>query len=161
MPYELDRLRMQREEDGTYSVQIPGLWVDSGYISPASAMREAEEILRNSTANDPEIAKLQEERKKLVAESDALRERLMILERAISSTDADIAELENENDIDPLIAAGYDAIKLFDMDNFFTARYGKVINVSITPYDINRDGAVESGEFGFSFGWYRYKMKEV
>lgn len=159
MPYELDKLRAQREEDGTYSIQIPPSWVSKGYLSPKSAMEAAEVELRKQVA--PEIAKLREERKELVDEVDELRKRLTILESAISSMDSDIAELEKENDIAPLLAAGYDVIKLFEMDNFFTERYGKVVNVSVTPYDMNRDGVVAAGEFGFSFGWCRYKMEEV
>ena len=161
MPYELDKTRVQWEEDGKYSIELPGLWCRHGYVTPVLAMNDAALLLRNSVANDPDIAKLREERNNMAAECDTLQERLTVLERAISSTDTDIAELEKENDVSPLIEAGYDVIKLFEMDNFFTERYGKVVNVSVTPYDMNRDGVVAAGEFGFSFGWCRYKMEEV
>ena len=156
MPYEKDRLRFQRELDDTYSVHVPGEWVAKQFPSPEAAMRAAQTVLQD--ASTPETGELLQQRAEYILEADSFRSQLATLEKAISSIDADLRELES--DADDVIDAGYDAIELFKIENRYTRRFGPPINVAVTPYDKDRDGVVAIGEFAVMMGWSRYRMVE-
>jgi len=161
MPYEADRLRMQREADDRYSVQIPGSWCKHGYTTPKLAMDDAARVIRTGVADNPERARLNEELKVMLGISESLQERLAATESAICDIEEDILKLPT-GDSQELIAVGYDAIRAFDLDRgYYYERFGKPLNIAVTPYDKNRDGTVSYGEFEFMYGWNRYQMKEV
>ena len=161
MPYKDDRLRMQREADGRYSVQLPGGWCKHGYGTPSLAMNAAAKVIRTSVADNPERARLNEELKVMLGVRESLKERLVATESAISDIEDDMALL-HAGDSEELIAVGYDAIRAFDLDHgYYYERFGKPINIAVTPYDKNRDGVISYGEFEFMYGWNRYPMKEV
>jgi len=156
MPFEDDRLRMQREKDGTYTVQLPGIWVEREYGSPQTAMKVAEAHLNSRESSDNQLRKaklagMQKERRDLLALLDTVNDKILEAQHKMESY---------ASDSEALIDAGFDAIEAFDFDNRFTKKYGKPTLVFVTPWDTDRDGVVEHGEFEICYGWGRYNMPE-
>lgn len=154
MPFEDDRLRMQRQEDGTFSAQLPGKWVGHGYSTASKAMNDVDtEITRGDNGEQiRKFAELNRELKELNQRRAAVKTEMFGLKEEIN---------KRKSDSNDLIDAGWDMIELFDIDTRYTRRLGKPINVYVTPWDKNRDGVIGLGEFEICYGWSRYKMPEA
>lgn len=158
MPFKDDRLRMQREQDGTYSVQLPGIWVEHNYPTASAAMFAAECVLTKGLkthceAQSEELKVLQKQRSDIEASLSTVKSKIAKLELEIESR-------APGKDIIAVIDGGYDAVQHYDLDNRYTRKYGPPINVFVTPWDKDRDGLVELGEFVVCYGWSRFHMPD-
>lgn len=155
MPFEDDRLRMQREGNGKYTVQLPGVWVGRGFSNEQEAMHRAEGILNGLKRSGTPTQRAQQEA--LKNEMEDLLVRQNVLAKQIVALEA--AMEDGISDAQAVIDAGYDAIEAFEFDNRHTRKHGKPNLVFVTPWDKDRDGEVEFGEFEFCYGWGRYNIK--
>jgi len=156
MPFEKDRFRMQREEDGTYTAQLPCIWTRGGYVMPVTGMDATKAKLDGISESSRltlsvELDSLEQEKADVLELLKTIADRIQVCHEKLDSDDSDI---------DELIDAGYDAIEAFDFDNRYTKKHGQPTLVFVTPWDKDRDGKVEFGEFEICYGWGRYNMPE-
>ena len=156
MPFKDDRLRIQREKDGTYSAQLPGVWVGRGFVNELEAMAAAEKAIEDRKGSGTlsqrgQFAHFQDQYTELLRRQEELRVKMSALAEQMKG---------GIPDSQAVIDAGYDAIEAFDFDNRFTRKHGRPTLVFVTPWDRDRDGHVEFGEFEFCYGWGRYNMPE-
>lgn len=163
MPFEDDRLRIQREKDGTYTAQLPGVWIGRGFPNELEAMEAAEAVVTDRKGSGTlsqrgQFARFQDQYEELLRRQDELKGKM---EALAAEMEALAAEMKGGiPDAQAVIDAGYDAIEAFDFDNRYTRKHGRPTLVFVTPWDKDRNGTVEQGEFEFCYGWGRYNMPE-